>query len=166
MQTTTTTVHRPPVTAPAPRPAPAAPLALTAVAGQEAILTIPSLGMHLGVVLGGQATIDRGVVTHYQAAGWRPPVPAGAPGTYWLAAHHSTHGSPFGPLPNIKVGALIIIEPAGGPPITYTVTGTEVVGTTASNQTVYGSDTTTPRILLQTCEGSAYRLLVHGVRTS
>jgi sortase (surface protein transpeptidase) len=93
-------------------------------------------------------------------------VAAGAPGTYWLAAHHSTHGSPFANLPNIRAGALIIIDVVGGHEIRYQVTTSQLVGTTASNLTVYGPDSTTSRILLQTCEGGAYRLLVHGVRLS
>jgi LPXTG-site transpeptidase (sortase) family protein len=169
---------QPPPASPAPVPAaarvaaparvtPAAPVAtFPMVAGEEAVLIIPSIGIRLPVVLGGQATIDRGLVTHYEASGWRPPVAAGAPGTYWLAAHHSTHGSPFAALPNVRTGAVIIIDVVGGGEIRYQVTGSQVVGTSASNLTVYGPDTTTPRILLQTCEGGAYRLLVHGVRTS
>lgn len=158
----------PPPVAKAPvRAAPAPPVAnFPIVAGSEAVLIIPSIGIRLPVVLGGQATIDRGLVTHYEASGWRPPVAAGAPGTYWLAAHHSTHGSPFAALPNIRTGAVIIIDVVGGPEIRYQVTASQVVGTSASNLTVYGPDTTTPRILLQTCEGGAYRLLVHGVRIS
>jgi sortase (surface protein transpeptidase) len=119
--------------------------------------------MRVGVFLGGQATIDRGAVTHYEGPAWRAPVVAGSPGTYWLAGHASTHGAPFAALPNIKVGALIIIYPADGAEIRYTVTSAQVVGIAASYQTVYGPDTTTSRILLQTCEGGAYRLLVHGV---
>ena len=149
-----------PTAAPAPAPVAVAPT----VAGQEATLIIPSIGLREPIVLGGQDTINRGVVAHYEGGGWRPPVPAGAPGTYWLAAHHATHGSPFASLPNIQVGAAIVIDLVGGPEVRYQVTSLQLVGTTASNLTVYGPDTTTPRILLQTCEGGAYRLLVHGVR--
>ncbi|HLY82115.1 MAG TPA: sortase [Acidimicrobiales bacterium] len=129
-------------------------------------MSIPSLGLGQAVVPGGQQTIDRGVVTHYSGPGWRPPVAAGAPGTYWLAAHHSTHGAPFAALPNIKVGALILIDAVGAPEIRYQVTSVETVGTTASYSTVYGPDSTTSRILLQTCEGDAYRMLVHGIRVN
>jgi LPXTG-site transpeptidase (sortase) family protein len=155
-----------PITAPT-RVAAAAPGAtFPIVAGSEAVVTIPSIGIRLPVFLGGQATIDRGLVTHYEGSGWRPPVPAGAGGTYWLAAHHSTHGSPFAALPNIRAGAVVIIDVVGGPEIRYQVTGSEVVGTSASDMTVYGADPTTPRILLQTCEGGDYRLLVHGVLIS
>src|SRR6202011_3833494 len=77
------------------------------VAGSEAFLTIPSIGIRLPVFLGGQATIDRGLVTHYEASGWRPPVPAGAAGTYWLAAHPSTPGSPLPAPPRIPPRAVI-----------------------------------------------------------
>ena len=63
-------------------------------AGTEAVLTIATLGIDLPIVLGGQPVIDQGVVAHYTAPGWEPPVPPGAVGTYWLAAHHTTHGQP------------------------------------------------------------------------
>ena len=36
----------------------------------------------------------------------------------------------------------------------------------ATFDTVYGPDSTTPRILLQTCDGATRRVLVHGVLTS
>jgi sortase (surface protein transpeptidase) len=140
------------------------PEAQPTVSGQEATLVIASIGLRQPVVLGGQATIDRGVVTHFQGPGWRPAVAVGAPGTYWLAAHHATHGSPFGVLPNVRVGAIVAIDPLAGSEIRYQVTSVQVVGTTASLLTVYGPDTTTSRILLQTCEGGANRILVHGVR--
>jgi LPXTG-site transpeptidase (sortase) family protein len=160
------TTPPPSVAAPPSTPAPvAAPAAATpTVAGQEATLVIASIGLRLPVVLGGQATIDRGLVTHVQVAGWRAPVPVGAAGTYWLAAHHVTHGAPFAVLPNIRVGAIVAIDPVGSGEIRYQVTSIQVVGTTASYLTVYGPDTTTSRILLQTCEGDANRILVHGVR--
>jgi sortase (surface protein transpeptidase) len=154
----------PPAASPTTMTAPAA--ATPTVAGQEATLVIASIGLRFPVVLGGQATIDRGLVTHFQAAGWRPAVPAGAAGTYWLAAHHATHGTPFGVLPNIRVGAIAAIDPIGGGEIRYQVTGIQVVGTTASYLTAYGPDTTTSRILLQTREGGANRILVHGVLVS
>jgi hypothetical protein len=122
-----------PAAAPARRaPVVSAPIAsppVPTVAGEEAQLIIPSLGIRLPIMLGGQATIDRGLVTHYEASGWRPPVAPGAPGTYWLAAHHSTHGSPFANLPNIRAGALIVIEPMSGPEIRFQVTSAQVVGT-------------------------------------
>jgi sortase (surface protein transpeptidase) len=93
-------------------------------------------------------------------------VPAGSPGTYWLAAHHATHGSPFGNLPSVRPGAKVIITTASGHTYTYTVTSLEEVGVTATYETVYGPDTTTARILLQTCDGATHRVLVHGVLTS
>jgi sortase (surface protein transpeptidase) len=127
-------------------------------------VSIPAIGLNLPVFPGGQSVIDEGVVTHFWAPGWRPPVAAGQAGTYWLAAHHVTHGAPFLNLPSVRPGDLVIITPAhGGPVVRYVITSLQVVGTTVAFTTVYGTDTTTPRLLLQTCEGSAYRLLVHGV---
>jgi sortase (surface protein transpeptidase) len=136
----------------------------TVVSGQEATLSIPSIGLTLPIFVGGQSTIDRGVVTHYVSPEERPPVPPGSPGTYWLAAHHSTHGAPFGRLPALQNGAKVDVI-VGNTTYIYTVTSREVTGAQVSKSTVYGPDRTTPRILLQTCEGSADRLLIHGVLT-
>ena len=157
-----------PVAAPAPAPAaPAAPPAPpTRVPGQEATVTIASAGITLPVVLGGQDVIDRGVAAHYAGPGWRPPVGPGQAGTYWLAAHHETHGSPFANLPNVHHGDRVVITTNNGRTVTYVVTSTELVGTSATMTTVYGPDRTTPRILLQTCIGASHRLLVHGVLAS
>ena len=130
--------------------------------GVEAMVAIPSLGIDLPVVEGGQAVIDEGVVAHYDGPGWLPPTPAGAVGTYWLAAHHVTHGSPFERLPSIRAGApVMVITPRGT--YTYSVTSLQVVGSAASYATVYGAQPTARLILLQTCLGATERLLVHGV---
>jgi LPXTG-site transpeptidase (sortase) family protein len=146
---------------------PAAPepsAALTpVVAGQEAVVEIPSLKLSLPVVRGGQGVIDEGVVAHYSDSRTRPAVDPGQPGTYWLAAHNSTHGSPFGQLAAIADGAHVRIKTLSGATFTYTLTSRELVGSTTNQATVYGPDTTTPRILLQTCGAASDRLLVHGV---
>jgi LPXTG-site transpeptidase (sortase) family protein len=152
----------------APEPTTSTSAALAPVAaGQEAVLEIPSLKLSLPVVRGGQGVIDEGVVAHYSESRSRPAVDPGQPGTYWLAAHNSsTHGSPFGPLPAIADGAHVRIKTLGGATFTYTITSRELVGSTTTQATVYGPDTTTPRILLQTCRGASQRLLVHGVLAS
>ena len=137
-----------------------------ASSAREATVEIPSLGVSLPVVRGGQDVIDRGVAAHYVGAQWRPPTDPGRPGTYWLAAHNSTHGSPFASLPAIARGAEIRIIKSDGTVFTYLVTSHDVVGTTTTLANVYGQDATTSRILLQTCEGAAKRLLVHGTLTS
>jgi len=136
------------------------------VPGQEATVEIPSIKVSLPVVTGGQDVIDRGVAAHYTGAQWRPPTDPGRPGTYWLAAHNSTHGSPFENLHAIARGAEIRIVTHDGTVFTYLVTSRDLVGTATTVDTVYGHDATASRILLQTCEGSAQRLLVHGVLTS
>ena len=158
-----------PVQAPAPSTTVApAPPAHTApvVAGQEATVEIPSIGVSLPIVRGGQDVIDRGVAAHYTGPQWRPPTDPGRPGTYWLAAHNSTHGSPFESLPAIANGAEVRITNLDGTVFTYLVTSRDLVGTSTTLATVYGNDTSIPRLLLQTCEGAAQRLLVHGTLTS
>lgn len=137
----------------------------TAPAGAEATVTIASVGIRLPVVLGGQSVIDQGLVAHYTAPGWEDPVPAGAPGTYWLAAHATTHGAPFATLPEIAVGAEIRLD-AGGRTFVYTVTSTQVTGLYPGDDLMYGTDPSAPVILLQTCIDSSRRLLVHGTLTA
>ena len=145
--------------------APAAAAQPAEVANEEATVAIPSLGIDLPVVEGGQSVIDEGVVAHYVGAGWLAPVPAGAPGTYWLAAHHVTHGGPFDALPNIKIGDEVIVN-TGTHTFVYTVTATQVVGIYAGYGPVYGTDPSARTILLQTCLNETDRFLVHGILTS
>jgi LPXTG-site transpeptidase (sortase) family protein len=159
-----------PTTVPAPTPAPApAPVAAAArvvvAAGSEATVSIARLGIELPVVAGGQDVIDQGVVAHYWAEGWRVPAAAGGVGTYWLAAHHATHGSPFALVPQMVVGDEIDVTTAGQT-FTYTVTSTEVVEDDAGFGPVYGTDPAAKVILLQTCLDHFRRLLVHGTLTS
>jgi len=134
-------------------------------AGTEAVVTIASVGMELPVVSGGQSVIDRGVVAHYTADGWEPPVAAGAPGTYWLAAHRTTHGGPFRTLPDVAVGNEIRVK-TGSHAFVYTVTSMEVTGLFPGDDAVYGTDPTAAVILLQTCIDGNRRLLVHGTLTA
>jgi LPXTG-site transpeptidase (sortase) family protein len=150
----------------APPATPAVTAEIAAVPeGTEAILTIPSVGIDLPVIPGGQSVIDQGVVAHYTAPGWEPPVAAGAPGTYWLAAHHDTHGGPFADLPEVAIGAEVRVT-ANGQTFVYTVTSKEVVGLLPGDEVVYGTDPGAPVVLLQTCIDSTRRALVHGILTS
>ena len=125
-----------PVTAPATSTAHAAPV----VPGQEATVEIPSIRVSLPVVRGGQDVIDTGVAAHYESAQWRPPTGPGRPGTYWLAAHNTTEGSPFENLPAIALGAEIRIISPDGTVFTYEVTFRDRVGTATTFETVYGQD--------------------------
>jgi LPXTG-site transpeptidase (sortase) family protein len=125
-------------------------------------VSIPSLGIDLPIIEGGQSVIDRGVAAHYYEDGWKQPVAPGAPGTYWLAAHHVTHGAPFKALPDVAVGAEIRIR-ANGKTFTYTVTSKQVVGLLPGDIAIYGTDEAAPAILLQTCLDGTRRLLVHGI---
>ncbi len=144
---------------------PTAAVNATVPSGAEAVVTIASIGIDLPVVLGGQSVIDQGVVAHYTAPGWEPPVPAGAPGTYWLAAHATTHGSPFGTLPDIAVGTEVHVN-TGSQTFVYTVTSKQVTGLWPGDDVMYGTDPTVPVILLQTCVDGVRRLLVHGTLTA
>jgi LPXTG-site transpeptidase (sortase) family protein len=122
--------------------------------------------MSLPVHMGGQEVIDQGVVTHYSGPVSRPPVSVGEAGTYWLAGHQSTHGKPFARLPEAAVGDQVVVTSRPGVSFTYTVTSRQIVGTKAPRTTLYGTDPSARRILLQTCLGSTRRLLVHGTLTA
>lgn len=142
----------------------AVPPLATVPAEAEAIVAIASVGIDLPVVLGGQSVIDRGVVAHYTAPGWEEPVPPGSPGTYWLAAHATTHGAPFKSLPDVAVGAEIRVD-TGSQTFVYTVTSAQVTGLYPGDDLMYGTDPTASVILLQTCIDDTRRLLVHGTLT-
>jgi LPXTG-site transpeptidase (sortase) family protein len=153
-----------PTPTPSPAPSPLAELAAVPDAS-EAMIVIPSVGIDLPIIQGGQSVIDQGVVAHYTAPGWEPPVAAGSPGTYWLAAHHTTHGAPFATLPDVAIGAEVRVT-ANGRTFVYTVTSKEVVGLLPGDEVVYGTNPRAPVILLQTCVDNTRRVLVHGTLTS
>lgn len=133
---------------------------------QEATVTIPRLGLSLPVRMGGQDVINQGFVTHFSGPVSRPPVSVGDAGTYWLAGHHSTHGKPFARLPETAVGDQVVVQSRSGVTFTYTITSTLVVGTKAERSTIYGTNPSAHRILLQTCLSSTTRLLVQGTLTN
>lgn len=135
----------------------------TLPAGAEARLVIDAIGLDAPIYLGGQSTIDRNVVTHYDGTGgWRAPVAPGATGTYWLAGHRTVRDTgPFRLVPGVKIGDQVrILTPTAT--VTYVVTGTLVTGLDTSDDAVYGSDPAASRLLLQTCLPSDERLLVFG----
>jgi LPXTG-site transpeptidase (sortase) family protein len=125
------------------------------------MVAIASLGIDLPIHTGGQDVIDQGAVAHFTAPGWEPPVPPGAVGTYWLAAHHATHGGPFHALEEVAVGAEVRVTTSSRT-FVYTVTSIEVTGLWPGDDVVYGTDPTAAVILLQTCIDATRRVLVHG----
>ncbi|MHB8465207.1 MAG: sortase [Acidimicrobiales bacterium] len=145
------------------RVAPAPRLTTALVSRAEARVVIRSVGIDQAVFLGGQASIDRWVVTHFSDPGWRPPTAAGAPGTYWLAGHRTAGGGPFHPLPAVAIGDLVEVQVTGGSKFVYQVTSKEVTDPQVEQSVVYGNDPNARLILLQTCVGHNERLLVHGV---
>lgn len=156
----------PPAATTETRPEPAPTLtAPERPAGTVATVAIDSLGIELPVVAGGQSVIDQGVAAHYTAPGWEPPVPPGSPGTYWLAAHRSTHGAPFAALPDIAIGAEVRVTTSSAT-FVYSVTSVEVVGLWPGDDAIYGTDPTASTILLQTCIDATLRVLVRGTLTA
>jgi hypothetical protein len=128
--------------------------------GPEGRLVIQSLGVSMPIAMGGQATIDEGFATHWVSAEWKPPVPAGAAGTYWIDSDMVTQ---LGRLPSITMGAQVVVMVPGH---TYTyVTVREAVFPGAGNvawSSVYAAPSV-HQIVLQTCVPGDRRLLVFGV---
>ncbi len=120
--------------------------------------------MHLPIVPGGQGTINSGVVAHYRAPDWLPPVGPGGPGAYWLAAHNTC--GLFATLPQISDGAEIVIRSVDGSMLaTYRVAGRtsfDGAGKVAwSDFYRYGSDR--PYAVLQSCIPGNRRLIIYAL---
>ncbi len=144
------------------KPAPHTPKDPTSWAkGQEAWLDVPAAGIHLRVFRGGQAMLDRGVVTHYVGSGLPAPVEAGGPGVYWLAGHHTTHGAPLAKATDISVGDIVSVQTRQGT-ARYRITDLMRTGTFISYGEYYGAHPERGRLLLQTCLSESRRLLVVG----
>jgi sortase (surface protein transpeptidase) len=145
-----------PVTAPPPAAWPS---------GAVAWLTVPAIGLDRPIFRGGQSTIDRGVATLFDdgPGGWRAPVAPGAPGTLWIAGHHTSHGAPGRHVDELAVGDVAIVRGLDGVPHTYRFVARRIVGTAVYPDVVYGRDPSMRRLELQTSMGSAHRLLLTGV---
>lgn len=93
------------------KPAPAPPPATVPVSGTTAgaILRIPDLGTSYAMpILEGTSSAALAVGVGHFTDSAQP----GAVGNYALAAHRVTHGEPFRHLPDLKAGALIVIDTA------------------------------------------------------
>lgn len=128
----------------------------------DATLQIPAIALRKSVYTGGQATIDRGVITHFVGPGLPTARPGGV-GLYWVAGHNGSHGSPFAALPRLSVGASVTVTNRAGTSFRYRIVRRVVVGTRIPASLLAGSGA---RIMLQTCVGTTQRLLVFGQRVS
>jgi sortase (surface protein transpeptidase) len=147
----------------------------------EAVLSlvIPDIAYTCPVYAGGQAMIDAGFVTLVTDAGISPVLATnpGEPGTLWLAGHRSTHGAAFAMVPDLADGALITVS-ADGATARYRVVGRasfEVRGdrvidasgaptAEATWASVIRDDLSgnlAPRLVLQTCEGDDFRVMIY-----
>lgn len=92
----------------------AAPAAASSAAPKGAIggnrLVIPSIGFNKQIVVGWTREINQGKIVMVGECWPDNPRTAALPcSTTWIAGHHTTHGSPFRNLPNVKLGALVTI---------------------------------------------------------
>ena len=98
-------------TAPAPGPTDPPAETVAPAPSQEPRMIIPSIGMDKAVYVGGQSSIDQGFATLYNTwgfANW-----PGGTGPVWIAAHRSTHGSPFAQIPKLHGGEDVFIDRLG-----------------------------------------------------
>lgn len=145
-------------------------------------IIIPALSYNCPVYIGQQGTIDEGAVTlweHFNPFGWAMSLQPDQMGTHYLAAHRSTHGSPFYTVPNLHDGASIILTD-GTYSQEYVVVGRRSVTVDANGQVISpeGVDIGTSilrddqggpypfvnRITLQTCDGPSLRWMVYADR--
>lgn len=147
----------------------------------EAVMrvVIPDIAYACPVYAGGQAMIDAGFVTLVTDAGVSPVLATrpGEPGSLWLAGHRSSHGAAFANVPDLADGALVTVS-ADGATATYRVVGRasfEVRGdrvvdangsatAAATWASVIRDDLSgnlAPRLVLQTCEGESFRVMIY-----
>lgn len=132
-----------------------------------AIVTVPSIGMHCPLYFGGQSMIDQGVATLVDSGDANYPEPEiGGNGTYWIAGHRSSHGSPFEAVPTIPIGATITVQDSRHT-ATYVVMGrskvyNDVTGS-ESVTAVWRADHnyTAPRLTMQTCLPAGQVVMVY-----
>lgn len=88
----------------------AAPAAATA--GDR--LVIPSIRLDKALVVGWTREINQGKIVLIGGC-WpgTPKTPEPPCSTTWVAGHHTTHGSPFRNLPNVRVGSLVTLNHDG-----------------------------------------------------
>ncbi len=87
----------------------------------ETRLRIPAIDLDSAVAEGVDLASLASAVGHWPGTGL-----PGEPGNMVLAGHRTTHGAPFRRLDELGAGDEVIVGPAGAP-VTYRVTGTEIV---------------------------------------
>ena len=122
----------------------------------EYVLEIPDIALSEPVVPGDQTELDQGNVTavDWSAKGYPASCLPNEGCTVWLAGHRSTHGSVFARLPELTIGASIIIH-FSGEIYAYTVSGVADVPGTAPPSVISGD------LVLQTSLPGNRRLLVY-----
>jgi sortase (surface protein transpeptidase) len=127
---------------------------------------IPELNYNCPMYIGENEIIDRGAVGIFGVGrlpvNYREP---GVAGTIWAGAHHDSHGGAFQRLPEISIGAEIIVDgwfsdrsfPASAG---YRVISKRIVPNHDHNYLWWDGDSFPPRIVLQTSWGSRYAYLI------
>jgi LPXTG-site transpeptidase (sortase) family protein len=129
-------------------------------------VAIPAIDLDRGIVRGAQAELDSGHVVLYDdgPGPWMDPIDPGEPGTFWLAAHRSSHGSTFARLHELDRGDEVHVR-RGDERWTYVVLGARLVDVWVRPSTVYGTDPEARRLVLQCSWPGDRRLLVVAVLT-
>ena len=152
-------------------------------------VAIPSISYVCPMYAGGQATLNSGAVTMISdpaMASVLATTPGGA-GTLWLAGHRVSHGGAFAAVPSLTDGAIIVVTDQTAT-ATYQVVSRAYVAVrddqvvdaaghatgAATVDSILRTDrggSGASRLVLQTCDGTAFRWMIYAdlistVRTS
>ena len=142
-------------------------------------VVIAEIGYACPLYAGGQIMLDAGAATMISDPALTSALTThpGGPGTLWVAGHRLSHGGAFASIPDLRVGALVVIDD-GRSAATYRVIGLERFEL-RNDRVVDDSGNATgeatldsilrpdhgaagaPRLLIQTCDGWTARWMVY-----
>lgn len=109
-------------------------------------LSIPAIDIERCVVPGDQAEIDTGEIVRVERLS--------TPVVHWLAGHRSTHGAPFGALPELGIGDAVLYRGAS-----YVVVEVVTVERYDDGHVLDWVGSTSPTVVLQTSNGTDHSML-------
>jgi len=124
-------------------------------------LVIPSIGFNKQIVVGWTREINQGKIVMIGDCWPDNARTASLPcSTTWIAGHHTTHGSPFRKLANVKIGALVTII-HDGRAYTYKIFSKISANRAQPPKWVFAQD-----LLLQTSNGGSSAWALNGTLVS
>jgi hypothetical protein len=137
---------------------PATPLAATPKDPPPRFLTVAGTTINMPIVeVGVSADGAMEIPEPFGEAGWYRfgPAPGAAAGTAVVAAHVDTtsESAPFSQLKSLKPGTLVTVQREGAPPLTFRVTGVELMAKDAFDGASVFRREGPPELKLVTCGG-------------